>query len=139
MIVIDAMIAAYALIKVPGFTGDVNHALEKDAICASPPLWRSELRNVLLQYVRSRDENIPGTDLELGDALRKMEKAERLLAGRTFEVKTEAVMRVAEESGLSAYDSEYVALAKDLGTKLLTTDQSVLDAFPETAVHPKDF
>ena len=75
----------------------------------------------------------------LSDALRKMEKAERLLAGRTFEVETEAVMRVASCSGLSGYDSEYVALAQDLGVQLLTADGPVVEAFPETAVHPKDF
>ena len=139
MIVLDAMIVSYALIEVPKFTGDVNRALRKDSACTSPPLWRSEVRNTLLQYVRSQDENIPGTDLELGDALRKMEKAERLLAGRTFKVETEEVMRVAERSGLSGYDSEYVALAHDLGVPLLTADRAVLEAFPETAVHPKDF
>ena len=139
MIVADAMILAYALVEVPGRTEEVNRALEEDATWASPPLWRSELRNVLLKYVRATSGEIPGSDLTLSDALGKMHLAEKLIAGRTVEVKTDDVLRVAGASGLSGYDAEYVALAEDLGVKLLTTDGPVLRAFPDVAVHPEDF
>ena len=139
MIVVDAMILAYTLVEVPERTEEVDRALrKKDATWASPPLWRSELRNVLLKYVRATSEDIPGSDLTLSDALEKMQLAERLVEGRTVEVKTEDVLRVAERSGLSGYDAEYVALAEDLGVRLLTTDGPVLRACPDVAVHPKD-
>ncbi len=139
MIAVDAMILAYALIDVPERTGEVNRALERDAEIVSPPLWRSELRNVLLKYVRATNPEIPGSDLTLADALRKMRLAERLIAGNTAEVETDEVLRLADASGLSAYDAEYVALALRLDVKLLTTDGPVLRAFPNAAVHPRDF
>jgi predicted nucleic acid-binding protein len=46
---------------------------------------------------------------------------------------------LAHDSGCSPYDCEYVALAQDLDTPLVTTDGPVLDAFPDTAVSPADF
>lgn len=133
------MVLAYALVEVPERTEEVNRALEKDATWASPPLWRSELRNVLLKYVRATNGEIPGSGLTLGDALRKMQVAEGVIGGRTVEVKTEDVLHVADRAGLSGYGAEYVALAEDLGLQLLTADGPVLRACPEVAVHPKDF
>lgn len=139
MIVVDAMVIAYTLVEVPERTEEVERALEEDASWASPPLWRSELRNAFLKYVRAASEDIPGSDLTFSDALEKMELAERLIGGRTVEVRTEDVLHVAEANGLSGYDAEYVALAEDLGLRLLTTDGPVLEACPDVAVHPKDF
>ena len=139
MIVADAMVIAYALVEVPERTDEVNGAFEKDATWTSPPLWRSELRNVLLKYVRATSEEIPGGELSLEDALRKMRVAERLIGGHTVEVETEGVLRLADASGCSGYDAEYVRLAEDLGLRLLTTDGPVLEAFPDVAVHPRDF
>lgn len=139
MIVVEDMILAYALIDVPGLSEDVNRSLEKDAACASPPLWRSELRNVLLKYVRTDHPDVPGSELGLNDALRKMQTAEQFMNGHTMEVSTDDVLRLADRSGLTAYDCEYVALAKETGCELLTPDRAVLNAFPDTAVHPRDF
>ena len=76
MIVADAMVIAHALVEVPERTDEVNGALEKDATWTSPPLWRSELRNVLLKYVRATSEEISGGELTLEDALWKMRVAE---------------------------------------------------------------
>ena len=61
------------------------------------------------------------------------------MAGRTFDVDTKNVLRLARDSGCSPYDGEYVALAQDLDTRLVTTDGPVLKAFPDTAVHPSNF
>ena len=90
--------------------------------------------------VRSGHERrAPGSELSLEDALRKMRVAERLIGGHTVEVETEGVLRLADASGRSSYDAEYVKLAEDLGLRLLTTDGPVLEAFPDVAVHPRDF
>jgi hypothetical protein len=45
----------------------------------------------------------------------------------------------AASSKCSAYDCEFVALAQDLSVPLVTSDQKILTAFPETAVSPDDF
>ena len=94
---------------------------------------------MLLKYVRATSEEIPGSELSLEDALRKMRVAERLIGGCTVEVETEGVLRLADALGRSGYDAEYVRLAEDLGLRLLTTDGPVLEAFPDVAVHPRDF
>ena len=138
MIVVDAMILAYALIEVPDQTSAVNKLLDQDLVWCAPPLWRSELRNVLLQYVRAVAGDQPGTALTLDDARRKMDIAETLIGERTFSVNSGAVLSTADETGLSAYDSEYVVLAREMEVSLLTTDRAILQEVPDVAVHPKN-
>jgi predicted nucleic acid-binding protein len=48
-------------------------------------------------------------------------------------------LAVIQESPLSAYDAEYVALAKRLGCSLVTTDKQVLDHYPNLAIRLQDF
>ena len=92
-----------------------------------------------MQYVRATDRTIPGSGLTLAGAVARMDRAERLISGRSFEVRSPEVLHLADRSGLSPYDCEYVALAQGLDTKLLTYDKPVLKAFPEIAVRPSDF
>lgn len=138
MIVVDAMILAYAIIEVPGQTPAVNRLLDQDLVWGAPTLWRSELRNVLLQYVRAVAGDQSGTTLTLDDARRKMQVAETLMGDRTFEVDSASVLEEAASTGFSAYDSEYVVLAKELKVSLVTTDGEVLRGVPDVAVRPEN-
>lgn len=138
MIVVDAMILTYALIRVPGQTPAVNQLLDTGRAWAAPPLWRSELRNVLLQYVRVSDEERPGGPVTLDDARRKMGLAETLIGTRTFAVDSDSVLGGAERAGLSAYDAEYVALAQEVDVPLATMDEALLKAVPDVAVLPEE-
>ena len=138
MIVVDAMILAYALIEVPDQTPAVNRLLDQDLVWGAPTLWRSELRNVLLHYVRAVSGDQPGTTLTLDDARRKMQVAETLIGNRTFEVDSASVLEEAASTGGSAYDSEYVVLAKDLEVSLVTTDEEILRGVPDVAVRPEN-
>jgi predicted nucleic acid-binding protein len=48
-------------------------------------------------------------------------------------------LELATRSKSSSYDCEYVALAQDLGVKLVTTDKQILREFPKTAVSLEKF
>lgn len=131
MIVVDTNVVAY-LFLVAERTAQAEQALERDAAWAAPLLWRSELRNVLAGQVR-------GGGLDLADALRIQDEAERLLADGEFTVASHDVLDLAAASGCTAYDCEFVALARDLGARLVTVDRQVLRAFPEVAVELEEF
>ena len=97
-----------------------------------PLLWRSEFRNSLIGLVRAYA-------LPLDDALTIIDEAERWLSGREYSVLSRQVLTLANRSGCSAYDCEFVALAQDLEVPLVTNDRQVLKAFPTTAVSPAVF
>ncbi len=57
-------------------------------------------------------------------------EAEGLLLGAEYEIDSAAVPRLASDSTCSAYDREFIALAIQLNTKLVTRDRTLLRAFP---------
>ncbi len=50
-----------------------------------------------------------------------------------YEVPSSPVMQLADQSDCSAYDCEFVALARYFRVPLATNDGALLRAFPETA------
>ena len=126
MIVVDTNIISYLFIE-----GEKTHqaevVLKKDSEWAAPILWRSEFRNVLAFYIRNQN-------LELDKAVKLMNEAAHLMNGNEYNVTSLDVLKLAEKSGCSAYDCEYVALAQDLGIELVTSDKKILKAFPEQTI-----
>jgi len=98
----------------------------------SPTLWRNEFRNAVVKCLRGRV-------LELGMAHRIMAAAEMLMSGREFDIVSDDVIELAASSGCSAYDAEFVVLARDLHAPLVTTDKELLKKFPEIAVAPEAY
>ncbi|HEX6748659.1 MAG TPA: type II toxin-antitoxin system VapC family toxin [Longimicrobium sp.] len=131
MIVADTNLIGYFIIQGP-FTADAEAVFYKDPLWAAPILWRSEMRNVLWKYVRSRQ-------ITLAVALKAMEAAEKLLHGKEFQVESQSVLSLADGSGCAAYDCEFVHLAQARGWKLVTADAKLLAQFPGTAVSLQDF
>lgn len=122
MIVVDSNVIAY--LYLPGeFTESAERLLEEEPDWAAPPLWRSELRNILALYIR---KNL----LDFDQAFRIQREAEALMAERELEVDSFDVLSLARDSGCSAYDCEFIALANRLGTKLVTMDAKLRRAFP---------
>ena len=72
-------------------------------------------------------------------AIQVLEEAESQMRGKEYTVSSSKVLHLAEQSGCSAYDCEFVALADDLGVPLVTTDKKILRAFPAIAVALKKF
>jgi len=56
------------------------------------------------------------------------------MGGGEYHVSSTQVLTLAYEGKCTAYDCECVALAITLGTKLVTSDQQILRAFPGVAV-----
>ena len=77
---------------------------------------------------------VRGGRLAIGEARRLQAEAERLLAGGEYAVASADVLELAAASGCSAYDCEFVALARDLAVPLVTVDRELLAAFPDHAV-----
>lgn len=131
MIVTDTNLIGY-LFLTNQRSEQVEQVFLKDSAWAAPLLWRSELRNVLAMYLHRRT-------LSLYDACQIMDEARHLLAGREYEVNSIQVLTLAANSACSAYDCEFVALAKDLQVPLVTVDRQILQHFPEIAKTPEQF
>jgi predicted nucleic acid-binding protein len=131
MIVADADVISYFWLDVDR-TGAAREARRRDEEWVAPAFWRSEFRNVLYQHMEHRA-------LSLTDALRIANRAEADLEERTYDVSTEAVLRLIDETGHPAYDCEYVVLAQHLDVPLVTGDGQVVDRFPDTAVLLENF
>ncbi|MEO6408426.1 MAG: type II toxin-antitoxin system VapC family toxin [Burkholderiaceae bacterium] len=126
MIVVDSNILAY--LYLPGDrTRAAEALLEREPRWAAPPLWRSEFRNILAGFLRRRS-------ITFEQACSLQDEAEGLLADSEFEVDSKQVMALVRDSDCSAYDCEFVALAKALDVKLVTEDKKLLRAFPACAV-----
>jgi len=125
VIVVDTNVLAYLLI--PGrYTARAETLLAADPDWAAPRLWRSELRNVLATYVRSKL-------LDLADAVALHGRAGAIIGADEYEVETTEVLRLSKASGCSAYDCEFVALAEFLDVELVTTDAKLVRAFVRRA------
>lgn len=126
MIVVDSNILAY--LYLPGeFTEAAESLLAKHAEWAAPPLWRSELRNILTGYQRRGS-------LTLAQCQALQAEAEDLMQGGELAVDSKIVLQLTASSTCSAYDCEFVALAVMLQTQLVTMDKKLLREFPQVAM-----
>ena len=125
MIVVDSNIIAYLYLPCE-FTQHAEELLVSDSEWVAPILWKSEFRNILAGYVRRKT-------ITFEQAYELQREAESLLSGREYDVDSLDVLKLVRDSDCSAYDCEFVALAKHLGVKLVTMDKKILRSFPEIA------
>jgi predicted nucleic acid-binding protein len=64
-----------------------------------------------------------------------MEIATELLRRSKYEARSEKILELAAQSGCSAYDCEFVALAMELGVPLVTADRHLAGVFDPPAIH----
>ena len=129
MIVVDsAVLAGFALPK-DAYHADAKKARQRDRDWHAPELCRSEVRSVAAGQLRK------------GESLNALIEAASLAdaSAQFYSMGGGELFSVIAQSPLSAYDSEFVALADRLGCKLVTTDAEILKAFPNTAVRLSDF
>ncbi|MGL6340086.1 MAG: type II toxin-antitoxin system VapC family toxin [Waterburya sp.] len=131
MIVADANLIAYLLID-GDFTSQAEKVYLQDSDWVAPFLWRSEFANILSLYMRR-------SIFSLSEAQEIMRSSLLLLNNLEAEVAINSVLELANASGLSSYDCEYLVLAKKLDIFLVTSDRKIIKAFPEIAISPFDF
>lgn len=131
MIVVDTNILCYYWLDSP-LSSKAELLKERDADWVVPPLWRSEFRSALALSVRHRV-------LTTHDAIGLVERAEGLLRQREMAVSSRSVLELTARSRCSAYDCEFVAVARDQDLRLVTMDKQVLREFPQIAISLADF
>jgi predicted nucleic acid-binding protein len=131
VIVADTNLIAYLLVDGP-FTKEARAVYEKDPDWVAPSFWWSEFRNVLVMSLRR-------SLMSITDALEILEDADLLMGGKERDSASFRILRLAADSGCSAYDCEFVALALDLGVPLVTSDRALIEKFKPTAVSMKTF
>lgn len=130
MIVVDTNIIAY--LHVSGkFTPLALQLLEKDSRWIAPPLWQSEFRNLLINYVRHEI-------MDLEEAIKLTEDAMTTMQNREIAPSSKLVLSLATNSSLSAYDCEFVALADEAKCNLVTVDKQIIKSFPDLAISLED-
>ena len=122
MILVDTNVVAYLLIQ-----GDSTEAAQE--LRTRDPDWRSEafllveFTNVLASSVAARRMTLPLA----GDFLAK---ATALFDGKLGRMPHAAVLAIAARYGVSAYDARFLALADQLGHRLVTEDTRLRAAAP---------
>jgi predicted nucleic acid-binding protein len=128
MIVVDANVISYLLIR--GERSEAMDRLQKlDPDWIAPKLWLDEFLNVLCSYERTGG-------LTREQSVELLEDAVALMDGASYDLPPERVLTVARQTNCSAYDSQYIALAQDLGLKLYTCDKRVISKCPGIALMP---
>jgi len=105
---------------------------QKDPVWEAPVLWKSEFLNILSLFCR---EGL----IDYQEALDALDFAERLVGSREHPVSARAILDAAATTSFSAYDCEFIVLAKQLGTKLITTNKKLTEQFPDIALTPEAY
>ena len=131
MIVADTNTIAYLYINSEK-SAQAEQLLMLEPKWIAPSLWKSEFRSVLTLYLR---KNI----LTFDEILMINQQAESQMLENEYEVSSAHILQLVNSSKCSAYDCEFVALAKLLNISLITADKKIIKAFPDIAQTIDDF
>lgn len=131
MIVADTNIISYLLLPT-SFSDEVDRLFTLDSAWIAPTLWKSEFRNVLALYLRKEI-------ITFEKVLQLQETAESIMDNNEFDVSSSQVLTLVNQSNCSAYDCEFVALAKHQNIPLVTQDKKVLREFPDNTLSIANF
>lgn len=129
MIVVDTNVIAYFLMRGEGSEA-ADRLLQADPDWVAPRLWLDEFLNILCTYERKGTLGAAEGSGLLADAL-------ELMDGKSYDVPPARILAAARRTGCSGYDSQFIALAEELGVPLYTNDQKILLACPALAVRPE--
>ena len=122
MVAVDCNILAYLLLSVE-HTPRARALLEFDADWHSDAFVLVELTNVLATAMRIRGLPLPQAAAALAKAQRVVESGLHMAAHAD-------VLALAAQLRVSAYDSRFLVVARDLGLRLVTDDARLRKAAP---------
>jgi predicted nucleic acid-binding protein len=123
VIVVDTNVVAYYFIEGEK-TPQARDLRRRDPHWCVPALWRHEYLNVLATFTREGGAAI-------ADAQTLWRQSLELLGASEQDVDMETALALAAQHRISAYDAQYIALARQLKTVCVTEDKRLLAAFPE--------
>jgi len=91
-----------------------------------PRLWRYEVANILATMIKVR-----GLSVETASSI--LAALSESLKAYEHEPMPDDVFELVEEYGITGYDAQFVALARELHCPLYTQDKEILEKFPALA------
>ena len=125
MIVADSNLIASCILE-SAATEAARNLHAADGEWHVPRLWRYEVTNILATMIRARGLSAEKASFLLNTLTETLKPYER-------DPMTEDVFALVTEYGITGYDAQFVALAKELRCNLYTQDKELLAKFPETA------
>lgn len=122
MIVVDVNVVAYFFIEGEK-TASARDLFRRDPDWRLPALWRHEYLNVLATFVRQNGATI-------AQAQTLWRQSIELFGPGEQSVDMETALVLATGKRISAYDAQYIALARQLQTVCVTEDKRLLRTFP---------
>ena len=122
MILVDTNIIASLYVR-SARSDAVTELFARDAVWRTEPLALIELSNVLITYERARY-------ITAATARDCLSRAAAFLQPQLFRVSHQAALDAALRYGTTAYDARFLALADQLGSRLITEDARLRAAAP---------
>jgi predicted nucleic acid-binding protein len=122
MFIVDTNVVAYLLIQ-------GNHTAAAQKLHGRDPDWRSEAF-VLVEFTNVLASSIATKRMTLALAQDFLAKTSALFDGNLARVPHPLVLAIAARHHVSAYDARFLALADQLGRRLVTEDTRLRTAAP---------
>lgn len=131
MIVADTNLLVYLHVE-SEFTVLARQVHTLDPDWTFPPVTRSEATNVLATLAREKW-------IDTETATLAQDRIETRIVAACRDVSMQAALELAIERGISAYDAQFVILARHAGVFLVTEDGKLKRRFPEVALSMEAF
>jgi predicted nucleic acid-binding protein len=122
MVLVDTNVIAPLYVR-SARTDAVEELFARDAVWRTEPLALIELSNVLITYERARY-------ITAATARDCLSRAAAFLQPQLFRVSHQAALEAALDYRVTAYDARFLALADQLGSRLVTEDARLRAAAP---------
>ncbi len=126
MIVADVSILVHCVIDGEK-TKEARQLWNLDKEWLVPTFWQVEFQSVLWKYVRFQG-------MPANKAIILMEYAIQLFSANERPIFRDSALREAIASGITVYDAQYVALARQLNAPCVTLDKRLQKACPDRVV-----